>query len=41
MHSGGDEPAFDSHRGVPALAASLRHRDNDVQIFVALQQKLH
>jgi hypothetical protein len=30
-----------SHRGFPARVASMRHHDNDVQIFVALQQKLH
>jgi hypothetical protein len=46
MHLGGNhpadgEPASDRNRSFPARVAPLRHRDNDVQIFVALQQKLH
>jgi hypothetical protein len=44
MHLSGQpdgKSASDSFRGFPARAAPLRHGDNDVQIFVALQQKLH
>jgi hypothetical protein len=45
MHSRHDDPTDGEPppiaRGFQARVARLRHRDNDVQIFVALQQKLH